>query len=205
MGSPDHWLNAATGAGGIAACLATIGAGVMAARYGRRASVSISAEAQPTATGFLIVARPSVKAVGVFRVRLRSRADSSRVVVAEVRSSGGRDPVLARVATRSGFFGDVLIDGGEEQITTTLVPVPAPHPSAIGWAVWFQVSARNRFLRLAWVPNLSFIQWLGSRRRIRSLGAHLSSPLRNLLLRPFSDWVWFDQIFVPLVRERVDS
>ncbi len=135
------WLGAA------AAFLAFAGATYAAARYGRRASVSIQADAHENPTGVLITARPSVRSVGIFRIRF----DKDRGVVVkatEVYIDGAGDvQVNGRSRPNSDVFGnDSLVEGAEELLTTVLILMPKPTQSVIGWLVDLDVRARHRFL-----------------------------------------------------------
>src|ERR1700728_2570524 len=82
--SGDRWLSVMTGFGATTAGVGVLAGALLAWRYGRRASLSIKAKAHPVPGGsFLIAARPSVRAVGVFGVRFRA-TNGSTVRVAEV-------------------------------------------------------------------------------------------------------------------------
>ncbi|MGH9007426.1 MAG: hypothetical protein ACRDV6_06915, partial [Acidimicrobiales bacterium] len=80
---PDHWLNILTGSGATAAVVGVVGGAAFAARYGRRASLTISATAEPAKGGYLIIVRPCVKAVGIFRVKFTRGSAGSQVLVTE--------------------------------------------------------------------------------------------------------------------------
>ncbi len=149
--APDHWLNVMTEVGATAGALGIAAGAFFAARYGRRASVSLEATVLPTPAGFVIVARPSVKAVGIFRVRFVRGNSGSKVMVVEMYQDDKGEPHPALTYPRLNVFGEAFVDGGEELVTTTLIPVPVPPASVIGWAVWFEVHAPNRFLRLRWL------------------------------------------------------
>ncbi len=149
----DHWLNVMLGLGGLAAVAGVVGGAYLAARYGRRASVSIKAEARPNNSGVLIVARPIVKSVGIFRVRFEEEEgavvkatevwiDDDRKVRVEI---GERS--LGRTGSNSeAFTNDTFVEGSEELQTTVLIPMPPPTARVIGWMVSLEVYARSRFL-----------------------------------------------------------
>lgn len=194
----DTWLNIVLEASAIATVAGVAGGALFTARYGRRASVALSATVQPTPTGFVIVARLSVKAVGVFRVRFRKGEEGSRIEVTEMYTDTDGEPQPAITYPRSNFFGDSFVDGGEELTTTTMVPVPSPSPSIIGWAVWLQVCAPYRFIRLRWlrrVVALAPVRFIIDHQPVSWLRRPLSRPWRRFVLSP--GWSWTDQVFVP--------
>ncbi|HEY0226497.1 MAG TPA: hypothetical protein VGC05_08880, partial [Mycobacterium sp.] len=84
--------------------------------YGRRASVSVSAEVHGVPGGFALVARPSVSAVGVFRIRFHKVRGS---VVQYTEMYIGGDGKLAEGFTRENVnvFGEEL---SPDQWCTTL-------------------------------------------------------------------------------------
>ena len=159
--APDTWLNIMLGLAAIATTAGFAAGAIFTGRYGRRASVSISATATAVPGGYLIVARPSVKAVGVFQVKFTKGEDGSQLQVAQVFIDGEWQPIRDPVERRNNLFGDAFVEGGEELVTTTLIPVPKPPGSVIGWLLWLQVCAPNRFLRLEW------LRWVLHRRPMR--------------------------------------
>jgi len=201
-GPPDHWLNIALGIAAMVTAAGVVVGAVFTARYGRRASVSLSASVEETTQGYLIIARPSIKAVGVFRVRFVKGRDGSSVGATELYLASNGDPTPAKEYSRHNILGDAFVDGGEELITTSLVPVPNPPDSVIGWAVWVVVYAPNRFVRLRWTawiarhPPLSWAvrtrpaQWV--RRRVP---ASVRKYVRWIVFE--SGWTWTDQVFIP--------
>jgi hypothetical protein len=66
--------------GALATFLAFTGGFYLAARYGRRASVSLSGEVGllPRDLGVVFVIRPVVRGVGVFKVAFRERLGATR-------------------------------------------------------------------------------------------------------------------------------
>lgn len=202
----DHWLNLATGSGGVAAVIGLVAGGFFTARYGRRASLSLSATATKRPDGgYVIAARPKIKAVGVFRVRLLKGNAGSTVMVAEVSNDEQGRLKKGTIYPATGFMGESFVEGGEVLATTALVSVPAPDSATTGWAVWVQLCVPNRFLRLGrverWVDHLFPRQrWSGRVARwiIRKLPTRFSNRIRRLLRSPGSAWT--DQVFVPVPR-----
>jgi hypothetical protein len=154
----DHLLNFALGLGAIFGILAVIVGAAFTARYGRRGSVSVSAELNRSPQLCAIVVRPSVKAVGVFRIRF----SFTRVTVETVRYdergkylSSGAPVVLENV------FSDSFVEGGEELLTTVFLPVAEPDAATLGWFARIEVKAGPRFLRgrLSKWPGASSSYW----------------------------------------------
>lgn len=201
--APDHLFNIVTEVGAAAGALGVAAGAFFAARYGRRASVSLTARVLPTSAGFVIMARPSVKAVGIFRVRFVKGNSGSKVLVVEMYQDDHGEPRPAKTYRRVNILGEAFVDGGEELATTTLIPVPAPPASVIGWAVWFEVHAPNRFLRLRWLTRAVArkpVRWVWNQPPTRRLWLKVPEPSRKALRRTFlgEGWSWTDQVFVPL-------
>jgi hypothetical protein len=193
---PDHWLNVVLALGALAAVAGVLVGAFFTALYGRRASVSLSATAAKTPGGYVILARPSVKAVGVFRVRFLGGNEGSQVTVTEYYTDVAGNPIEAITYPRRNLFGEAFVDGGETLTTTTLVPVPNPAATVFGWAVWLEVRAPNRFLGRLWIRAAG--HWILRRRPVRFTRRHSPRFLRRWLRRIFGDWSWTDQVFVPV-------
>jgi hypothetical protein len=208
--APDRWFNIVTGAGAAAGALGVVAGAFFAARYGRRASVSLTASVLPTPVGFVIVARPSVKAVGIFRVRFVKGNSGSKVMVVEMYQDDQGEPQCAKTYPRLNIFGEAFVDGGEELVTTTLIPVPTPAASVIGWAVWFEVHAPNRFLRLRWLTRAVArkpVRWAWNQPPTQWLWLRVPQPWRKALRRVFlsEGWSWTDQVFLPLPKSNGEA
>ncbi len=202
--APDHWLNVVLALAAIATTAGFVAGAIFTARYGRRASVSISAKAQAVPGGYLITARPSVKAVGVFRVKFTKGDEGSHLEVDQVYVDAQWQPVRVPSETRSNLFGDSFVEGGEELQTTTVIPVPTPPGSVIGWFLWVQVCAPNRFLRLGWlrwVVRRNPLKWVLARSSVRWVRAKTPTPIRRRVRRAFKGWQWTDQIFVSIPKK----
>jgi hypothetical protein len=187
-GVSDHWLNAVLAVGAIAGALAVIVGAVFTTRYGRRASVSVSAWALKSGDSNGVVVRPSVKAVGVFKVRF----EHSVVKVAEVQAQpDGTFHVDEAHEKRNPFDTDsVFVDGGEELQTSVVVNVfGPPTPSAIAWIARFEATAYPRFPRLfPWRPVVRGVASL-------PLPTRWKRWLSETASRRYS---WSDEVFVPL-------
>ena len=64
-----QWTEIADAAGGIAAVVGVVGGAVIAVMYGRNASAQVSAEVHVKDGEFILAARPSISAAGVFRLK----------------------------------------------------------------------------------------------------------------------------------------
>jgi hypothetical protein len=197
----DGWLNLWLGAAAIATLAGVVIGGIFTARYGRRASVSLTAAAEPVPGGFLIIARPSVKAVGVFRIKFTKGEEGSQLLVSETYVAADWQPTRVQPVVVKDLFGDTFVEGGEELTTTTMVALPAPPGSVIGWTLWIQVCAPNRFLRLSWlrwVLRRRPIAWVLRWTTVRWMRERTPNWISNRVRRAFNGWQWTDQVFVPL-------
>jgi hypothetical protein len=144
--APDHLLDVMLMLGALAAVAGVLGGLYLAARYGRRASVSIEAKAYDKGTGILIVARPRVKSVGIFRVKFHKvRGAAVKATETWIDEEG---KVRVEGVTRPHFkaFGrDDLVEGSEELVTTVLILMPRPKAAVIGWMVDLEIRGRHRF------------------------------------------------------------
>ena len=71
---PDHLLNFVLGGAAVLTILGVTVGGWFGLRYGRRASVSLTATVDEREGGCLVVIRPSIKAVGILRVKFKKGA-----------------------------------------------------------------------------------------------------------------------------------
>jgi len=148
---PDRWLNVMMGLGAVAAVLAFFGGAYLAARYGRRASVSISAVPHLIPDGVVVATRPVVKAVGVLKVKFHGPRGAlvrvAEVYLAPKEASGLKE---GRHWEEVAVFGEQFAEAGEELATTTLFRLPPLPPSVIGWRVSVGIQAPTR-----WMPGSS--------------------------------------------------
>ena len=78
-----QWTEIADAAGGIAAVVGVVGGAVIAVMYGRKASAQVSTEVHVKDGEFILAARPSISAAGVFRLKL-AIADGITVRTTEI-------------------------------------------------------------------------------------------------------------------------
>lgn len=149
---PDRWLDVMLGVGSFAAVGGFLGGVYVAARYGRKASVSLTASAtrSPGGNGVILAARPSVKAVGVFRVRFHDRG-AGTVKVTELFAyedeEGYSELEDGPFWYSEPLFQQQFVEGGEELLTTATFPLPSPAPAMVGWRVSVEIDVPYRFLR----------------------------------------------------------
>ncbi len=176
--NPDHWLNVVLGLAAVLTILGVVIGGLFGLLYGRRASVSLKATVAESQVGYVIVARPSVKAVGVIRVRFLGGIAGSQVTATEMFTDTAGKPMEARTYPVRNLFGEAFVDGGEELVTTTLIAVPRPPASVFGWAVWVEVRAPGRFLGRKWIRDTG--HWLLRRWPVSFLRRNAPKPIPTL-------------------------
>lgn len=139
-----HGLNLVIGLGAGAGAVA-VGAGfVGTAMYGRRASVSLSAEVHQTPAGVVVAVRPVVKAVGILRVKFKE-SDGVIVHLRDLTANDG-DLVVGEPWDYRGAFGKQYVDAGEELSTTVVYPPMQPSREVVGWLVSLSAAAPVRFV-----------------------------------------------------------
>jgi hypothetical protein len=139
------WADAFSAAGALAAVAAAVGGAIVAIRYGRKATVEVTAEAVARGATVLLAVRPSVQASGVFRLRFPD-GDGSRVRVTEVwtTEAGLAD---GRYWETSAVFGSSHVEAGEKIWTTVLFQVDPLDGRLMGWRVMLDVAVARRFSR----------------------------------------------------------
>lgn len=155
---PDTWLNIVTGTGAILGSATVVAGGLLAFLFGRRASVSLSAEVYETPSGFVVAARPTVKAVGIFRVSFgETRGTTVRLTEAYL----DQDDLLqeGEYWELESAFGQQYVDPGEELTTSVVFQPVRPVESVVGWYVFLGISAPTRLgrLRTAWWADQIFV------------------------------------------------
>jgi len=144
-GSSDHWLNVVLGIAAVVTIAAAVIGGIVAGRYGRKATVNLSAEAVPTATGAIVSVRPSVQAVGIFRLRFHGNRGAV-VTTTEVWADVAGDLHDGRFWDQDAIFGPSFVEGGET-LTTTVVCLLKNLPTAVvGWSVSIAIAVPRRRL-----------------------------------------------------------
>jgi hypothetical protein len=119
------WLDASNAAGSIAAALGLLGGVAIAILYGRKATAQVTAKAYLARGSVLLSARPSICAIGLFRLRF-AREDGATVRVTEmVQTKDGLSD--GRYWDADAVFGESFVEGGETLTTTVLFPLgPLP-------------------------------------------------------------------------------
>ena len=141
----DPWLNVALGAAAIVTILGFAGGLYLAVRYGRRLSVSVTAEAYSTPSGVVLAVRPSVRAVGLFRVKL-AKGTGATLKVTEMYIDNAPSLQGARHWIEADVYGDSYVEGGEDLRTTTNFLVPNPVDRVVGWRVSVEINIKKRIL-----------------------------------------------------------
>lgn len=143
MSGSDHLYNFLTAAGAGAGALGVGAGAIFAFLFGRRASAAIRAALYETAAGFVISTQPTVKAVGIFRVKFRDQGVVVRLAEVVVDSDGN----LVENGNHweyPGAFDEEYVDPGEELTTTVTFAPTRPEEAVIGWQVYLQISAPTR-------------------------------------------------------------
>jgi hypothetical protein len=144
------WSDAFSAAGATAAVIATVGGAVVAIRYGRKATAQIEASVYEAGNTILLAARPSVRAVGVFRLAF---ADDCRTTVTEVWTTR-EGLVQGRKWGSRAVFGPSFVEAGETIWTTVVFDLGPPSEYLVGWRAVFDVTVSRRFGRNGeWVWN----------------------------------------------------
>jgi hypothetical protein len=139
------WSEAFSAAGATAAVAATLVGAIVAVRYGRKATAQIEASVYEAAGTILMAARPSVRAVGVFRLAFTGD-DSSIISVTEVWTT--QDGLVDGSTWRSpAVFGSSFVEAGESIWTTVVFDLGPPSEYLVGWRVVLDVALTRRFRR----------------------------------------------------------
>ena len=137
-----HGLNLVVGLGAFATFAGVVIGAVLAVLYGRTGSASVSASVHLTPAGYVIAARPSVKAVGLFRVKFSEKAG---IVVRLVEIYVDNDQLKeGREWTDTSSFGHQYADAGEELLTTVVFGPVQAALTVVGWTVFFRAAATTR-------------------------------------------------------------
>lgn len=126
------WVDASEAAGAVATALGLLGAVATAVFYGRKATANVAANAYLIDGGAVLLStRPSVCAVGLFRLKFADE-DGATIRATEMvqTESGLRD---GRHWDAAAVFGDSFVEGGEILATTVVfLLVPCPERSSAG-------------------------------------------------------------------------
>ncbi|MCL4445483.1 MAG: hypothetical protein M1134_01205 [Actinobacteria bacterium] len=135
------WVNVPEVAGAIATALGFLGAVTIAVFYGRKATAQVAAEAYLADSSVLVSVRPSICAVGLFRLRFADD-DSVRIRVTEMVQDGDSLRNGRRWEAKA-VFGDSFVEGGETLTTTVVFPLGVLPPEVLGWRVSFGVTVER--------------------------------------------------------------
>ena len=139
-----QWTEIADAAGDIAAVVGVVGGAVIAVMYGRKASAQVSAEVHVKDGEFILAARPSISAAGVFRLKF-AIADGITVRTTEIiRTDTGL--VDGQYWDGEGVFDKAFVEGGETLTTTVLFMLGPSFPGLVGWRVSFGVNVERKLL-----------------------------------------------------------
>ena len=147
-GSSDHLYNFLTAAGAVAALLGLVGGVVVAILYSRKATATVSAQAITVDSGSVIAVRPSVNAIGPFKLTF---ADSDGAVVqvtpvfaTEKGTSTDNDNAKIREAFPTDETGKAqLVSPGETLTSTLLFRVDPSTPQLLGWLVSLNIASKG--------------------------------------------------------------
>ncbi len=135
------WVDVPEVAGAVATALGLLGAVTIAVFYGRKATAQVSARAYLANNVVLLSTRPSVCAVGLFRLKFADD-DGATIRVTEIvqTDDGLRD---GRHWDAQAIFGDSFVEGGETLTTTVVFPLGLRPPEVAGWRVSFGVTVER--------------------------------------------------------------
>lgn len=147
-----HWATIVTAVGALIAATGVLVGGSYATLYGRRASVSLSAEAHKIPDAFLVATRVRVKAVGVFRVKFHETVGATvRLSEARIADDGSlhvESEDSGRSWAETKAFAQQYVDPGEELSTTITFGPLHPEESVVGWMAFVYIYAPTRLARV---------------------------------------------------------
>ena len=139
------WTDVFSAAGSVAAVLAAVGGALVAVRYGRKATAQVEAAAYEAAGTLVLAARPSVRAVGVFRLTFREEQGCTITVTEVWTTQSGL--AEGRQWQTEAVFGPNFVEAGETIWTTVLFELGPPAERLIGWRVVLNIAVTRRFQR----------------------------------------------------------
>jgi hypothetical protein len=135
------WVDASEAAGSIAAALGLLGGVAIAWFYGRKATAQVAAEAYLANGSVLLSTRPSICAVGLFRLKFTGD-DGATVRVTEMVQTE-HDLRDGRHWDAEAIFGESFVEGGETLTTTVVFPLGPLPVEVVGWRVSFGVTVQR--------------------------------------------------------------
>jgi hypothetical protein len=137
------WATFWTAVGAITPTVALGGAVVFGIRYRHKANVSVWADAYRTIHGVFLEARPSVGAVGPFRLNIKRENDGAQItVIPVVAIPGGTADADCPPQTRRAFTNQ-FVSQGETVSSSAVFSVPEDIENLIGWFVTFDLTGRG--------------------------------------------------------------
>ena len=115
----------------VATCLAFLGGIWIAVKYGCKANASIAGTAYMSNGRWYVVVRPSVQAVGVFRLRFPDDY-GTWIQVTEVRDHNGKLSD-GRSWSKDRIFNLDFVEAGETLTTSVLFPLGSEGSELVGW------------------------------------------------------------------------
>jgi hypothetical protein len=137
-----NWDNVLTNTASFFTIVAAFGGSVIAIFYGRKANATVTAAAQRTTAGSIVLAvRPTVQATGLFKIRIQAPDQASVIVTEVLRSAQG--PVFGKVWKNQAVFAKDSLMPGETLTSAIIFDVGAPTTELDGWMVGLAVDARR--------------------------------------------------------------
>lgn len=144
------WLEGFVAAGAGATVLATLTGGAIAVFRGRKGTVVLEARAYDLGDRLALAARPSIRAVGVFPLKLLE--NQSFVTVTEVLATAGEPGLVdGREWLADAVFGSAFVEAGEGLSTTVVFDLGALVPEVVGWRVSVDIAVARALRKTVWM------------------------------------------------------
>lgn len=140
MGFP--WATFWTAVGAITPTVALIGGVLLAWRYRHKANVSVWAQVYRTPGGLVLEARPSVSAVGPFRLKFKED-DGALLTITPVIATATGTANADRLPKTRPAFDNQFVAQGETVTSSALFHMDDDIDNLIGWFVTFDVTGRG--------------------------------------------------------------
>jgi hypothetical protein len=147
--STDHLYNFLTAAGAVAAVAALVGGVVVAIYYRHKATLGIEGKVVTTDSGSILVARPTVAAIGPFKLKFRDK-EGAVVTLTEVvvEADGGVKTDDANARPKDAFPKDKkrkaqFVSPGESLSSGCLFRVDPSTPRLLGWWVSLNIASKG--------------------------------------------------------------
>jgi hypothetical protein len=151
---PAHafpWTTFWTAVGSITPTVALAGGIALAFGYRHKANASVSAYVYWTASGLILEVRPSLGAVGPFRLKIKDSDDGAEITVTSQVVVDGTPADAASEPMKCRAFREDFVSQGETVSTSSIFAMREDAENLVGWFVTFDVTGRG-FLRdgLSW-------------------------------------------------------